>query len=346
MSSRWLAVLSSLAASLGGAALEAGAATRPHYGGTLRVEVREAIDSADPPQTGPGMANLAGAFAITRWEAGRSALYSAEEGAAGGRPFLDAVEIEMGRSLREQATDLDLGKTDVVELGPNEARRLAAARRTWSSVPVRLVALVFGPRVDDARVREALALAVNRTAIHNVLLQGQGEISGALLPRWLSGYAFLFDAPADVARARALASAVSLAARSFTLGVEDAALRPVADRIALNARDAGLAVSVTAQRPGSAPADARLVEVRISSRDGWRALVGVATALGLSAPARADSPEALYAAEQALLEGFRVAPLFHLPDVYGVGPRVKGGGGITPAGEWRFEDLWLEGRRP
>lgn len=322
MSSRWLAVLSSLAVSLWGAALEARAATRPRYGGTLRVEVREAIESVDPPQTGPGMANLAGAFAITRWEAGRSALYSAEEGAAGGRPFVDAVEIEMGRSLREQATDLDLGKTDVVELGPNEARRLAAARRTWSSVPVRVVALVFGPRVDDVRVREAVALAVNRTAIHNVLLQGQGEISGALLPQWLSGYAFLFDAPADVARARALASAVPLAARSVTLGLEDATLRPVADRIALNARDAGLAVSVAA--PG-APADIRLVEVRISSRDGWQALASVAA---------------------ALLEGFRVAPLFHLPDVYGVGPRVKGGGGITPAGEWRFEDLWLEGRRP
>jgi len=323
------------------------AATRPHYGGTLRVEMREAIESADPPQTGPGMASLNGAFAITRWEAGRSASYSAEEDAAGGRPFLDAVEIEMGRSLRDQATDLDLGKTDVVELGFNEAHRLATARRTWLSAPVRVVALVFGPRVDDTRVREALALAVNRAAIRNVLLQGQGEVSGALLPQWLSGYAFLFDATADVARARALAAATPPAARSFTLGVEDATLRPVADRIALNARDAGLAVSVTAPGAVSAPAaDVRLVEVRISSRDGWQALAGVAAALGLPAPARADTPEALYAAERALLEGFRVAPLFHLPDVYGAGPRVKGGGGITPAGEWRFENLWLEGRRP
>jgi hypothetical protein len=45
------------------------------------------------------------------------------------------------------------------------------------------------------------------------------------------------------------------------------------------------------------------------------------------------------------LEGFRVIPLFHLPDVYGVSPRVKGGPGITPLGEWRFENLWLEGGR-
>ena len=39
-------------------------------------------------------------------------------------------------------------------------------------------------------------------------------------------------------------------------------------------------------------------------------------------------------------------PLIHLPDVYGVGPRVKGGPGITPLGEWRFENLWLEGATP
>jgi len=54
----------------------------------------------------------------------------------------------------------------------------------------------------------------------------------------------------------------------------------------------------------------------------------------------------MYAPERSLLEGFRVIPLIHLPDIYGVSPRVKGGSGITPSGEWRFENLWLEGARP
>ena len=40
----------------------------------------------------------------------------------------------------------------------------------------------------------ALALAGDRSASHAVLFQRQGEISGALLPQWLSGYAFLFSA--------------------------------------------------------------------------------------------------------------------------------------------------------
>ena len=63
-------------------------------------------------------------------------------------------------------------------------------------------------------------------------------------------------------------------------------------------------------------------------------------------PARAVSPEALYAAEKAMLEGFRVVPLFQLPAVYGVSPKVRGGAGVSPLGEWRFENLWLEGGRP
>jgi len=325
------------------AATGAVAATRPHYGGTLHVEIRQSFDTPDPPATGNGMPDLARAFAITLWEAGRRAVYSADENAQGGRPFLDTVEIQMARPLRDQSIDLELGRTDVVELGPNELRRQPAGRKVWPSAPVRMVALVFAARVEDARIREALALAVDRAAIHNVLLQRQGEVSAALLPQWLSGYAFLFPTAPDAARARTLVAGLPAAARAISLGVEDAAARPIAERIALNARDAGLAVSVVSRAAG---ADARLVEVRIGSLDAALALAGMAASLGLPEPMRAGSPDALYAAERALLEGFRVIPLFHLPDVYGVNPRVKGRPGITPLGEWRFENLWVEGGRP
>src|SRR5215475_12221379 len=119
------------------------AATRPRYGGVLRVEIREEIESADPPTIGHGIADLNSAFNVTRWEAGRRAAFEANENAPGGRPFLDAVEITMGRPLREQSIDLELGKTDVVELGPAEIRRQAAGRKIWSSSPVRVLALVF-----------------------------------------------------------------------------------------------------------------------------------------------------------------------------------------------------------
>jgi peptide/nickel transport system substrate-binding protein len=311
----------------------AGAATRPRYGGNLRVETSQAQETPDPP------AYLTTGFTINRWEAGRLAVYSADESAAGGRPFLDSVEIVLGRPLREQSIDLELGKADVVELGPNELRRSPVGRKVWTSSPVRVLALVFAARFTDSRAREALALAVDRSAIHTVLLQRQGEISGALLPQWLTGYAFLFPAAADLSRARALAAG----ARPLTLASAEPAQRPIAERIALNARDAGLNVAVSNQ-PGSA--DVRLIELRITSHEPAKALAAIASALGMPEPARLDSPEAVYNAERSLLEGFRVIPLIHLPDVYGAAPRVRGGPGITPLGEWSFDGLWLEGPRP
>lgn len=330
MRSRWFALLS--------AAAVASAAMRPHYGGTLRVEVQESIETADPPQTGRGMADLADGFTIMRWEAGRLAVYSANDGAPGGRPYLDQVEVQMGKPLRDQGIDLELGKADVVQLGT----RPAAGRKTWASAPVRLMALVFGARVSDARIREALAWAVDRSAIHNVLLQKQGELAGGLLPQWITGYGFLFPTARDLGRARELAAAVPAGARVLSLAAESAGLRPIAERVALNARDAGLAVAVVT----GANADVKLLEARIESDDPARALSEVAAALGFPEPARADTPEGLLGAERALMAGFRVIPLFHLPDVYGVGTRVKGGPGITPLGAWRFSDLWVEGSRP
>jgi hypothetical protein len=311
------------------------AETRPRYGGVIRVEVRQSFETPDPPTIGRGIPDLAAAFTITRWEAGHRAVFEANDGAPGGRPFIDGVEVTMGRALRDQSIDLELGKADVVELGPAELRRQAAGRKVWSSSPVRVLALVFSAKVEDVRVREALALTVDRAGIQGVLLQRQGEISAALLPQWLSGYAFLFSTAVDLPRARSLASG----ARPIGLAVDDPALRPIADRIALNARDAGLNVTIGG-------GDVRLVEVRVASLDPSRALNAMAATLGLPEPGRADSPEALYAAERALLEGFRVIPLIHLPDVYGAAQRVRGGPGVTPLGEWRFENLWLEGGRP
>ena len=314
------------------------AATRPRYGGTLRVEMRAAIETPDPPAAGHGMPDLAAAFNIARWEAGRRAVYDANENAPAGRPYLDSIDIQMGKTLHDQSIDLELGRADIVELGPGELLRQSAGRRVWSSSPVRVIALLFSARIEDARIREALALAVDRPAIHSVLMQRQGEISGALLPQWISGYAFVFPTASDAARARKLVAGLPQGQRTLSLGVEDAAARPIAERIALNARYAGLAVSVI---PQAANADVRLVEVRVASADPARALASVALALGLPEPPHADSAEALEAAERALLGGFRVVPLIHMPDVYGVSPRVKGGPGITPLGEWRFENVWV-----
>ena len=94
----------------------------------------------------------------------------------------------------------------------------------------------------------------------------------------------------------------------------------------------------------SGNADVRLVEARIAFADAPHALASVAAAFGLGEPPATRNPEEQYAAERALLDAFRVIPLFHLPDVYGAASRVRGGPVITPLGEWRFDSLWVEDR--
>jgi ABC-type transport system substrate-binding protein len=290
-----------------------------------------------------------GPFRQTAFEPGVRATFSANEDYWGGRPFLDAIDVQLGRGLRDQMADLELGKADIAEIGPADLRRASDHGRTvWSSAAVDLIALAFAPgHADDARLREALALSIDRTAMLAVLLQKQGEPTAALLPQWISGYAFAFPTALNLPRARALANALPPPARTLTLtyapGMPTA--RSLAERVAVNAHDAGLTVQVSPQNPG---ADVRLVEVRLASLDPAQALAELAAALGLPTPSEAASPADLYASERKLLEDFRTIPLFHVPILYGVASRVHvyAPPPVTRLGDWRFENVWLSGTAP
>src|SRR5207248_2941087 len=92
-----------------------------------------------------------GPFRIAQLQS-ESAIFTANEEYWGGRPFLDGIEVQLKRPLREQFTDLDLGKADVVELGPNDVRAASQrGKRLWSSAPDQLVAIVFSSSVADVR---------------------------------------------------------------------------------------------------------------------------------------------------------------------------------------------------
>ncbi len=291
-----------------------------------------------------------GPFRSTAFEPARRATFAANEDYWGGRPFLDAIDVRLGRGLHDQLTDLELGTADIVEVAPADLHRASEhGRRVWSSAPVDLIALAFAPALDP-RLREAIALSIDRVAMHGFLLQKQGEVTAALLPQWISGYAFVFPTALDLPRARALANALPPAARTLALTYDPAmrAARPLAERIAVNARDAGLTVQLSPQNPR---ADVRLVEVRVASLDPAQALAELAAALGLPAsaiPADSASPAALYESERKLLEGFRVIPLFHLPILYGVSSRVRvfAPPPVTRLGDWRFDNVWLSGLAP
>src|SRR5437899_6252135 len=113
------------------------------------------------------------------------------------------------------------------------------------------------PTIQDARLREAISAAIDRPSIADVVLQRQGVPAGSLLPNWLSGYAFLFPTAQDLPRTRELLTAtgreVSHAAPLvlvYDSGDEEA--RAVAERVAVNLKEAGIAVQLAAQTTGSA----------------------------------------------------------------------------------------------
>jgi ABC-type transport system substrate-binding protein len=272
-----------------------------------------------------------------------------------GRPFVDRIEVSLGVEPQRIEAYLAFGLADLADRAPADMRR--ASQRgapTWSSKPVELLALVFDsqrPAVQDARLRQAIALAVDRNTLANVVLQRQAVAAGGLLPQWISGYAFLFPTAMDTGRALSLAQSVN-SARSpgspapapliLLYDASDAEARAVAERVAVNLHDAGIAMQAQPAKPGAASADVRLVRVRIASPEPRAALLQTFDALGITnVPNPSDNgPEALYAVERSALADNRVIPLVHEMESCDLSATVRDWMPLD-TGEWRLDDVWL-----
>ena len=288
-----------------------------------------------------------GPFAVADWQPGKKLTLTARDDYWGGRPYVDSIVIEMGKSFRDQMISLDLGKADLIEVAPEQAHRVAMENRSvQSSAPLELMALVFTrdrQSADEGRLRQTLALSIDRGAMNVVLLQGGGEPAGGLLPNWMSGYAFLFPTEVNLPQARQVRGDLRQAL-PWTLGYDatDPVARVVAERVALNARDAGINLQLTASRS----ADLQMVRAPLVSLDPRVALANLATALGLPQPKFAgDSVDSLYAAETALLDSQRVIPLLHVRVAAGIGPTVRNWT-ANPDGIWPLQDVWLSAEKP
>jgi ABC-type transport system substrate-binding protein len=208
------------------------------------------------------------------------------------------------------------------------------------------MALAFGnsPRnEEEAHLRNALALSIDTSAINNVVVQGGGESTGALLPNWLSGYGFLFAHEPSVERAR-MERALAKQSSPLVLAYDpqDPVARTVAERILLNARDAGITVQLTT----SGHADLALTRVSLPSLNIETALTGIALALQLPAPSFANaSATDLYSAEKALLQMHRVIPLMDLRAGVALQPSIRNFN-ISPDGTWQMNNVWLGSEKP
>ena len=164
-----------------------------------------------------------------------------------------------------------------------------------------------------------------------------------ILPTWMSGYGFVFPWAADLAKARQLRGQVRTAA-VWRLSYDSAEPmdRLLAERIALNAKDAGLTLQLT----NSSAADVRLARISLASAEPWIALRELATQVGLPAgPAKADTIEDLFLTEQALLATKRLIPLIQLPVSYVSGSNLRSWK-IQADGTLDLNFAWMESARP
>jgi ABC-type transport system substrate-binding protein len=215
---------------------------------------------------------------------------------------------------------------------------------------------------------QALSLAIDRVAIVNFILQKTGEPAGGLLPQWSSGTAFLFPAgaptAADLAHAKELWKEIA-ASGTLVLGYDsaDPLEQSVAERIVVNAKEAGMAVRAQAIPVSGAVAeksrgvglqadhvDAQLVRWRMTSplpgvalKD-FLARIYAGPLAGVEAAAfpEAASPEDIYKAQRAVLNTYRVVPLVWLPQVYGLSARVRDWKAPGPGENWPLADVWLD----
>jgi hypothetical protein len=311
-----------------------------------------------------------GGYKLTQWQPGERAQFTANEDYWGGRPFADTIEFQMGASLREQLMDRQLGPYAATELSVDQIRTIEQNNQTvYLSRPADLLAIVFPQRdcsgrpskkAVDARVREALGLAINRAAISNVLLQRKGIPAAGLLPQWLTGYEFMLGGATNLDRARELradaAAFVVISPIALAYDFSDPLAKLLAERIAVDAREAGIVVqpygelhinSKTAR--SSINADALLLRVPLQSVDPQTALASRFDDLGLlqAAPPpvlAATRPEDVLEAEQMTLTSHCVLPVAHVPQVLWLNSSAHNWQ-QRMNGEWDLDQLWVEGAR-
>jgi ABC-type transport system substrate-binding protein len=296
--------------------------------------------------------------------------FRANEGAWSGRPFVDAIDVTLGAPSLRTLFDLQLGKADLVELSPELVRRASQENiRVWASAPTTLYGLRFDDTqsaASDPKLREALALSLDRQTIAGVLLQKQAEPASALLPQWLSGYAFLFNMETNLERAKEIRATLPLNAAAGTeplrLHVDTPGDLPklLGERVAVNARQSSILIqlqshvaqrsSVTTTSANADPAAGlHLFAWHYSSLSPRIELDSFLSAMNLAdstaGSVSSTDPEQMYARERHVLDDWRILPLVAIPEFVGVGSNVRD---WMPArwGEWHLADVWLDVPEP
>jgi peptide/nickel transport system substrate-binding protein len=313
-----------------------------------------------------------GAYKLAEWQPGERALLQVNDDYWGGRAYPEAIEFQMGASLREQLVQRQLNGYAAAEVTVDQLRVLdQTVQNVAVSRPADLLVIVFlqpdSPlpgkplrKAVDPRTREALAAALDRTTLSNALLQKKGAPASGLLPQWLTGYEFLLGAASDRARARKLAGEAGFAssAPAITLAYDfaDPVTKLVAERIAVDAREVGIKVQPYGDAhvnqksaQASLTADAVLLRIALPSLEPSVALAALELDLGTDADTASSSlaasrPEELFELERKALENFRIVPVARVAQAVWLANGTHNWQQL-PNGFWNLDQLWVEGAR-
>ena len=277
----------------------------------------------------------------------RSATLVAFDNYWNGRGFLGSVEVTASRPYRDQSLDLGVGRTDLAEIPAEQIKRAQQDHlRVLVSRNDELIVLVTNrasPSMQSVAIREAIAESLDRASLLNFFFQRQGELTGSLLPNWMTGYSALFSTAQNLAHARELRTqAGNVPLLTLTYDATDPSMQLVGERIALSARDAGITIRTM---PAPAHWDLTLLRVRLDSSHPSVALEDLVSTLGLERKASDDTTaEGLYQRERELLNEKRLVPLLYLPHAFAAEDRVRNWA-LDENGSPDYLDLWTEVRK-
>jgi peptide/nickel transport system substrate-binding protein len=290
--------------------------------------------------------------------------FRANDDAWSGRPFVDSIEVTLGDPVLRQILNLQVGRAELIDIPPDLVRKARQENlRVWSSPPNTLLALRFDdaqPAASDPRLREALDSALDRDTMANVLLQRQALPATALLPQWLSGYAFLFGTPMSLDRAKQLRSSLpaNLAGGTDPLRLRvDAVgdlMKLLGERVAVNARQANISIQLVSHSASSSTSSTsasspgiglHLLAWHYNSLSPRAELQALGQDLHVQSGAEplsdSSEPEKLFAEERRLLDARQLLPLILLPEYVGIAPTVRNWT-VAPSGEWRLAEVWID----
>jgi peptide/nickel transport system substrate-binding protein len=288
-----------------------------------------------------------GPYQVSQWLPGRGLLLERNAAYWGPAPYLDRVDVRFSSNTSSVVTPARSG-SDLLELTLEQARNVTQASAVRSGEPTQLYVLVWSTKnTVDERIRNAVPQLIVRDSLASAFSRDGVKSAYSYLPQSVSGYSFLFQDDPDISAARSLITdsgrklPVSLAYSST-----DPVARLLAERVAVNARDAALTIQAYGDRnPQSAlsgSANAAIIRIPVMSDSPAVALFSLASDLQLNTLPVISAPdsERLLDAERGLLSDTRVAPLAFAPTTVWLSSRFHD---VGDGAQWQLDSAWVTG---